>query len=394
MAKHAAGRNGRTSSNGYVDINKTSKNMGNLAKKKPISLSIRILTLVLSVIFLIGGCGLVYYYSILNSMNFETLTNPKDSTEATEISTEEDGSITLSMDGSTLLNDPKVLNVMLFGEDTRATATSVGRSDTMVMLSVDNRHKKIKLTSFLRDTYVYIPDYGWNKLNAAYSYGGAALSIKTIETNYGVKIDRYAVVDFKSFKKIINALGGIKIKITGSEARYINAQIIVNNQDCKLIDQKYCVSEYNEKGKEIKRAVRLNGKQALWYSRDRGGTYNGETFYGDDWTRTQRQRNMLNALMNSVKKASMTQLVKIVNAVGPMVTTNFKKTEMTTLVASAPTYLTYDMKEMHMPPDNTWSYGRTSAGASIIQIDDWKEARLKLAKFIYEHSITSNSTGE
>ena len=128
----------------------------------------RILCLIFSILFLLGGSGLVYYYTILNSMNFVDIskTPEKDSqqTGATSPSVGElSGSGTqLTIGDGQLLQDSKVLNVMLFGEDNKGEDEH-GRTDTMIMMSIDNRHKKLKLTSFQRDTYVYIPGYGNNK---------------------------------------------------------------------------------------------------------------------------------------------------------------------------------------------------------------------------------------
>lgn len=260
-----------------------------------------------------------------------------------------------------------------------------GRSDTMIMLSIDNRHKKLKLTSFMRDTYVTIPGnnsvgepYGENKLNAAYTLGGPQLTIKTIESNFGINIDRYAVVDFKSFRNIIDILGGVDIELTSEEIDYINWQSYINNQ----------VDTRNELADEPG-VVHLNGRQALWYARNRGDEEAG--FSGDDFDRTSRQRNLLKIVMSDFKNANLTQIVSIVGEVGPMITTNLKKNEITTLVANSLTYLKYDMEEFRVPEDNVWQYGWTSDGQSIVEIIDWEQQRYDLAKFVFEESVTGKN---
>ena len=196
----------------------------------------RIICLILSIIFLIGGSGLMYYYAVLNSMNFKDISNPGSGTK-----TQQSGATTPTSDNLTgngtqlmvgqgqLLQDPKVLNVMLFGEDNKGEDEH-GRTDSMIMLSIDSRHKKIKITSFQRDSYVYIPGHGQNKLNAAYSIDGPKLTIETIETNFGVKVDRYAVVDYDSFIKIIDTLDGIDMEVTEDEIEYINYQMYKNEE--------------------------------------------------------------------------------------------------------------------------------------------------------------------
>ena len=171
-----------------------------------------ILLCFLSVVLLVSGCGLIYFYSIVGSVNFKAIDDTKAQSDK-DISTSEikEGDESLDLFDGTLLNDPKILNIMIFGEDAGADSTTdYGRSDTMIMLSIDNRHKQIKLTSFMRDMLVTIPctddagnDHGLDKLNAAYTLGGAELSVKTIESNFGVDIDRYAIVNFESFKSII-----------------------------------------------------------------------------------------------------------------------------------------------------------------------------------------------
>ena len=199
----------------------------------------RILCLIFSILFLLGGSGLVYYYAVLNSLNFVDISKDNNNTgksgggqtNATMPSVGElEGSGThLTIGEGELLQDSKVLNVMLFGEDNKGEDEH-GRTDTMIMMSVDNRHKKIKLTSFQRDTYVYIPGHGNNKINAAYTLGGPKLTIETIEANFGIKVDRYAVVDFDSFIEIIDTLGGIDMEVTQDEITYINYQMYKNGQ--------------------------------------------------------------------------------------------------------------------------------------------------------------------
>ena len=194
----------------------------------------RIACLVFSILFLLGGSGLLYYYSVLNSMHYVDISeNPDKSTKQDSTLPSVDpltgDGTQLSLTDGELLQDSKVLNVMLFGEDNRQEDDH-GRTDTMIMLTIDNHHKKIKLTSFQRDSYVYIPGHGYDKINASYTLGGAKLSIKTIESNFGIKIDRYAVVDFESFTKIIDTLGGIDMELTADEIEYINYQMYKNGQ--------------------------------------------------------------------------------------------------------------------------------------------------------------------
>ncbi len=343
------------------------------SSKRSKTLTIKILSGVLAMLFVVLGFGCFYGYGTLNSIGYEDLpgghVTPSGDVDPTFTGDPQFDNQT----STTLLNDPYVLNVMLFGTDRYGDE---GLSDTMILLSIDNRHQKIKMTSFLRDTYISIPGVYPHKLNYAYAVGGAALSIQTIEANYGIKIDRYATVNFSTFKNIVDIMGGVELYVTDTEIAYINAQIMENGQSDYL---------YASEG-----MVTLSGQQALWYARNRGGYYGGMTFAGDDWDRTDRQRNFLEAVMTNLKDASLTEIVKIVNEIGPQVTTNLKKTEIQSLVTNALTYLTYDIEQCSMPSDGTWGYGFNEAG-SVILVNDWYSARYDLASFIYEDLVTTEN---
>lgn len=349
-----------------------------------------ILLCFLCVLLMFSGCGMIYYYNLIDNFIYKPIDN-QDSDNKTKDGYIVEGNTSLDMFTGELLNDPMILNIMVFGEDSGVDSTTeYGRSDTMIMVSIDNRHKKIKLTSFMRDMLVNIPcvddagnDHGLDKLNAAYTLGGAELSVKTIESNFGVDIDRYAIVNFQSFKNIIDALGGIDINLTQDEIDYINWQTYINKQS----EERYEITA--EPG-----TVHLNGRQALWYARDRG--YEDEehpefVVEGDDFDRTSRQRNLMRTLMNELKKASLTDIVKIVNEIGPMVTTNLKKDEITTLVANAMTYLSYDIEEFSLPTGDCYRYGWYNQ-QSVLEIIDMQLMRTQLAKFVFgEETVVANN---
>lgn len=356
-------------------------------KKKNKGLGRRIFVLVLSLIMLLVGSGLLYYYNILDSMTFKEL-DPAPVTATTNVS--ETTTYSIASGGATLLSSDNVLNILLFGQDSPATEQDHGRSDTTILLSIDNVNKKLKLTSFQRDTYVSIPGHGDNKINSAFTFGGERLSIDTIETNFGIKVDKYATVDFSSFRQVIEALGGVDIELTLEEIKYINAQIDVN-------DQTDVTSFLTYDPSKEKQMVHLDGYQALWYARDRGEESLGGnpeySFSGDDWDRTSRQRNLIETIIKSLReKASLTELVAIANRIGPLVTTNLKKGDITFLVSNIMTYINYDMEEMSIPTQDRWAYGTTSDGQSVISITDWDGVRTDVAKFIYEDSVSGGSS--
>lgn len=368
----------------YVDISSYSQ-VNKVYKKKHVKgKAARIVVLVLSIIMLLGGTGFIYYYEVLDSLNFKEV-------EPTVATTNTNETITsLDTNGETsLLSSDKVLNILLFGQDEKESEEEkYGRSDTTILLSIDNIHKKLKLTSFQRDTYVTIPGYGQDKLNAAFYAGGVQKSIETIEANYGVKVDKYAIVDFDSFREVISVMGGVDIDLTLEEIKYINAQIDVNGDYTDVTD----FLDYDPT-KELQ-TMHLDGYQALWYARDRGADALGDiaeySFTGDDWDRTTRQRNLIRTLFEQVKeKASLTDLVQMVNKVGPLVTTNLKKSDITFLVSNMSTYLDYEMVELSVPTEGNWKYAMTDNGQSIIYVYNWDQVRYDLAYFIYEDQVST-----
>ncbi len=277
-----------------------------------------------------------------------------------------------SSDGNGLVSSNGIFNIMLFGVDDNTGES--GRSDTMILLSVDKLHSKIKLTSFQRDTFVYVPDKDGDyhtKLTNAYSYGGVGLAMRTIEANYGVKIDRYVTVNFETFKTIVDILGGVEVELTDREILYINCQIAQNNQTEYL--------DANE-GK-----VLLNGQQALWHARNRGGdVINGVEFYeGTDWDRTERQRSLFESVMKHMKSASVFELLQIAEGVAPYITTDLTKTELAGLFLNSPRFLRFQVEQCSMPSDGTWGYEQNFAG-DVIYIYDWQTAREDIKDFIYE----------
>lgn len=251
------------------------------------------------------------------------------------------------------------------------------------MLSIDNRHKKLKMTSFQRDSYVYVDGYGYDKLTNAYAYGGPKLTIQTIESNFGVKVDRYAVVDYASFIDIIDVLGGIDLELSQDEIDYINYQLYKNKQS----DTRTTITDAPGK-------VHLTGQQALWYARNRGldSSEEGIGIAGDDWDRTSRQRKLLETMFNDMKGADLTQIISIVGKVGPLVTTNLKKDEITALVSHSMTYLTYSVEQYTVPEEGQWYYMNDTPVGSVIAFSDLETQRKLFAEFIYEELITGNTT--
>ena len=203
----------------------------------------------------------------------------------------------------------EIVNIALFGID--STDSTSGRSDSIIVATLDPIHNKLKLTSFMRDSYVNISNYGYDKLNHAYAYGGANLAINTLNTNFGLNITDFVAVDFASLPKIIDSLGGITIDITEEELNYINGYI--NNINS--------VSGTNSPIITTPGAHHVDGAQALAYSRIRYTS-------GGDFKRTERQRTVLTALFNKALNVPATQYLDVISTLAQYATTNLNTNEI------------------------------------------------------------------
>ncbi len=344
-----------------------------------------VISIILSIVLILSGSFCIVAYSYFSRINYMEIDDEDTGVHHTGGYINDDRVHAYSGE---LLNDPMILNIMLFGADTRKGQVS-GQSDTMILFSIDTRHKKLKMLSLMRDTYVEIPDYENNKINASFFYGGASLAVQTVQRNYGIKIDRYAVVDFKSFRNIIDTLGGIDIELREEEIDYINWQCWVNGQvDTRdEMDINQFIFYENDEGDMVAN-VHLNGRQALWHARNRGQE---GICSGDDYTRTLRQRNVMGILINKLKRSNFSTIMSIIYDIGPMITTNLKTSEITKLAANATNYLKYDIVAKSAPEyssfgvdfyyDNLWINGY---GLECIVIYDWDSFRRKVADFVFE----------
>lgn len=319
----------------YVDISS-----GKNKKTKFFSLKKIVSLTFFTILGLLGGL-MLYAYSTLHSFNY------KDLSEETLVDDF----------GNDLINDSQVLNVMLIGSDSMSVGDH-GRSDSLLIVSLDVKNKKIKVTSLMRDIWINIPGHGKDRFNAAYAYGGPQLTISTIEKAFGIRIDRYAVVDFDGFEKIIDSIGGIDMELNANECAYINT---------------YSGDKHILKGSGVKH---LTGLQALHYSRNRNSK-------GSDFDRTERQRNVIRAIIEKLKTSNISQVTDFISAVGPLVTTNFKTSEISRLGASALEYLNYPITEFRLPTNDNVR-NETYDRKMVLVINDMAKAKKDLLNFIYE----------
>lgn len=322
----------------------------------------KILMLLIGALMVIPIAVFGYFYFKMNSM-YE-VDDIDDAVE--EILNADD------MKNEVMLDD-SITNVLLIGTDGR-TSSERGRSDAMMIATIDEKHKSLKLTSLARDTYVKIPGKGYEKLNHAYSYGGASLLIKTIENNFGVGISHYVNVDFSSFIDIIDALGGITLSIKKSEVSEINKYI----PECFNASSK----KKNESMKLITKTGTqvLNGYQTLSYSRIRK---NDSAFERDG-----RQRKVLQSLLNEVSSMSFSEATKLSNAIFPYVKTNIKPMEMIEYLGKVLKIGDFNIKQLEFPISE-YSKGATIGNKGWVLKFDTDKCLPILHNFIFEDAASS-----
>ena len=337
-------------------------------------LAVSIVIAVFSVIFILSGAGVLYANSLLSKYQYvpdeeETTSSPliTNTTDKEELQSE------ASMVDD-MYHDDLVTNILILGVDDYQP-NDPGRSDSMMMVSIDHRHEKLKLTSFMRDTFVSIPGYNYYKLNTGYFLGGAPLQMKTIEKNFKVDIDRYVIIDFEAFPKIIDALGGITVTLSAAEAEEMN----------RKAGETGAVEGVNE----------LSGKQARYYSRIRNCKYTdqetGDVYY-DDYGRIRRQQHVMDILIENFKNVDAGQIMALANEIVPYLISNISPDEMLALASNALTYMGYSMETCQMP-NNELHYGATlhpeyiGQDYSVLIPDTLEDNVLFLNRFIYEDSF-------
>lgn len=259
-----------------------------------------------------------------------------------------------------------VVNILLVGQDTRQSGERA-RSDSMIVLSIDNNRKRLSMVSLMRDLYVQIPGYSDNKLNAAYRFGGFELLDATIETNFGIKIDHNVEVDFTGFQEIIDAIGGIDITLNSAEVDYLSdvnsgLQVGVNH---------------------------LDGKTALWYARIRKVGTGTER---DDFGRTQRQRIVIQTVFQQMKDKPWNELLALYDTVAGVLTTDMNNDEILSLALTAYNIGADSIDEYRVPEDGGYS-GQRIRKMAVLVPNDWNVLRANLQEFIYGAEGAASTAG-
>lgn len=257
-----------------------------------------------------------------------------------------------------------VKNILFVGVDARPGENDENsRSDTMMLITIDENNKQIKMTSFLRDTYIEIPGFGMHKLNAAEAKGGRQLLVDTLEYNYKIDIDNYALVNFEMFKGVIDGLGGIDVEVSEKEAEYINDKKMMTSVEREAFPSPISAGKNH-----------FSGGQALWFSRIR--------YLDDDYHRTARQRQVISQIILKAKSANPSELYKLADAVMPQVKTDLTENDLIKFTLKALIYLKYDTAQQQIPAPDTFKSERKRAGA-VLTPDLPKNISI-LEKFVFE----------
>ncbi len=370
MDKKAAG--------GSPESTKEQKN-GGLAKRfkrKPLWYRVFMITSAIIIVILLGM--IAYAYRLMSLVNyddgqdmniagteyFDTVENPEDYTNlpvASIEATEHEG------DGR---SEAGIYNIMLLGLD----KDSGNLSDSMIVVTIDTKSKSLKLTSFMRDMLVQIPGYSNNKLNTVYRTGGIELLKEVFAKNFDLCIDGYVAVNFSSLTQVIDKLGGVSVYMTEDEAYYLNTTNYIADPQYRNLDV-YTGMHW------------LNGAQATGYARVRHVSKGSEA---DDFARTGRQRQILNAIFDQFKSQSLTELLSLMETVLPLVTTDLTIPEMTDIATKAVTsgILSSEMEQFRIPLNNSFQDSWYN-GMLVLDVD-FEQNITALHQFIFGDAEQKN----
>lgn len=314
--------------------------------RKTIKIILVIVTIILMIIL---GCilaGYIYVKSKFDKMTYK----PIDEDDlGIEIQTIEEKHVDVE----------KYTRFVIFGSDSRDTQNAyAGRSDTIIIVVINNDTKGINLISIPRDTYVNVPDYGMTKINHAYAYGQEQLSIKTINSNFGLNLTQYMTIDFSGLVTSIDRVGGVEVNLDQDEVNFINSSVSFENK-------------ISSPG-----IVTLNGTQALAHSRNRT--------VGNDFTRAYRQRTILISLINKISKKDVNEILDISDDVLENITTNMdinKYKEMFMEVAADRRQYLKNINSVQIPAVD-YGYDSMIYGIYYFQFD-MDRAKEDLNKYYY-----------
>ena len=273
-------------------------------KKKKNNVPLKILIVFVSIIAIVGGIIAGFIFGKLSQINYKENKNEKFEVEINEG-----------------VNSEGYLNIALFGVDSREASYENTRSDCIMVVSINEKTKKVRLASVYRDTYLKVPKRTFDKITHAFADGGPELSINTLNTNLDLDINKYVAINFDVVMDVVDAVGGIQMEIKQDEIKHINSYMDdIERTRGRYADRITTPGTYN-----------LNGVQALAYSRIR---YTA----GGDYKRTERMRDVLMAAFSKFKKLNLVELNNLSNKILPEVSTNISSLQILSLASNATKY--------------------------------------------------------
>lgn len=259
-------------------------------------------------------------------------------------------------------------NILLLGVEEFEGAKN---TDAIIIASINTKDNTLKLTSLMRDLYVEIQGYENNKLNSVYAKGGIDLLYNTIESNFGIRIDGYVMVNYNALENIVDQLDGIEIKLTKSEAKYLNTKNYISNPANRNVLE----------GTQI-----LNGNQVLGYCRVRYVSTGSES---DDFGRTQRHRIVLNSIFNKVKQLNIVEMASFMYEIleDTNITTDISKKDFNKYIEEALDIITkIQISEYRIPSNGTFENKKIKIGGlkrAVLVPNDWNVIKEDIRNFIY-----------
>lgn len=284
--------------------------------------------------------------STLSSSELEAFLNPEQPT-GTGVFVGDD-EINFGGEPVDVIGGEKIINILLIGQD-RRSGTQRSLSDAMILCTVNKQNKTLTMTSFLRDMYVQIPGHGNNKINVCYPVGGMPLLDECLKVNFGIDVDSNVEVDFSGFKEIVDLAGGVTITLTRSEAMHLNK--IAEDNDGGSYEANLREGENH-----------LTGAQALAYSRIR--------YIGTDFGRTERQRNVITALLQQMKGMNLLELNALINEAVTYVTTDMTNAEIAGYVLDFfPLLGDLTINTQYVPVADSYRFGDAKNAVDCIFLD-------------------------
>jgi LCP family protein required for cell wall assembly len=341
------------------DVNRNGNKSKKRKKKKGLRILFSILMVLLAALILVIGTkpGRRMLYKAAGSFIYNNM--DIDETEKEEVV---EASGDNEVDPS-LRQEAYVTNYLIFGIEEFGGAKN---TDSMMIATINTKDNTIKLTSLLRDSYVDIPGYKPNKLNAAYSRGGVKKLIETIEENYLIDIKGYASVNFKSFEKIVDSLGGIDIELGKKEAKYLNTTNYISKKE----------------NRNVKAGMNhLNGNQVLGYCRVR----KVETLGGinNDYGRIVRQQRALSAIFDELKSKNIIKQIETVKECLGYVTTDLSEGQINKSIEDVAENKIKKLDTFRVPVDGAFDAPKKYNGIGYPIVLDWEKNRVELFQYIF-----------